>query len=236
MIVWTSLHRFRSLIWNLCFFCFLIIYQNTTAQNLKERSGVRYIPVYNTKVNGIAGGLIINGLREPNDSTVSTIVNGLSIELLGLGLLLPIVPSSPIYTDADSLYNSEVFVDSVVESYNSPRYIINGLLLSPGGVAGYDVEVNGANISGLNTLTSKVNGISTSIMFHISGIVNGVAIGGIANSAIQIKGLQISIFNEAIKVQGLQIGLFNSTKFLKGVQIGLWNKNSRRRLPIINWN
>lgn len=236
MIVRTYLHRFRSLIWNLCFFSFLIIYQDTTAQNLKEKSGVRYIPAYNTKVNGIAGGLTINGLRQPNDSTVSTIVNALSIELLGLGLLLPIVPSSPIYTDADSLYNSELFVDSVVKSYNSPRYIINGLLLSPGGVAGYDVEVNGANISGINTLTSKVNGISTSIMFHISGIVNGVAIGGIANSAIQIKGLQISIFNEAIKVQGLQIGLFNSTKFLKGVQIGLWNKNSRRRLPIINWN
>ncbi len=195
-----------------------------------------YILAYSTRISGVAEGLTINGLREPNDSTVSTIVNGLSIELLGFGLLLPIVPSNPIYTDADSLYNSELFLDSIVKSYNSPRYIINGLLLSAGGAAGYDVEVNGANISGLNTLTSKVNGISTSIMFHISGVVNGVAIGGIANSTIQIKGLQISIFNEAIKVQGLQIGLFNSTKFLKGVQLGLWNKNSRRRLPIINWN
>ncbi len=183
-IMRTYLRRLNEGPWWLMLFSLLIIYQDTIAQNLKETSGGWYIPAYNTKINGVAGGLIINGLKEHNDSTVTTIVNGLSFELLGLGLILPIAPSSPIYTEADSVYNSEIFVDSVVRTFDNPKYIINGLSISTGGVAGYNVEINGVNLSGLNTLTSKMTGFSGCIMFKINGVVNGLSIAGMTNTVL----------------------------------------------------
>ena len=151
-----------------------------------------------------------------------TRINGISFEIIGLGLLLPIVPSSLIYDEDEEFYKDKNNMDSLVNSYSFPKYLINGLAISPGGVAGYDLYLNGVNLSGLNTLTGKMNGVSLCLMFNISGVVNGVSIGGIGNNSIQTK--------------GLQIGVFNKTKRLRGFQMGLWNVNNKRSLPLINWN
>ena len=188
----------------------------------KERNIFWYIPSPDTRINGIAIGPMIQSLELDFDTNLNTVVNGISFEIIGLGLLLPIAPSSPIYDEDDEFYKDKNNLDSLVKSYSHPKYLINGLAISPGGVAGYDVYVNGLNLSGLNTFTGKMNGVSLCLMFNISGVVNGVSIGGIGNNSIQTK--------------GLQIGVFNKTKRLRGFQIGLWNVNNKRSLPLINWN
>lgn len=221
---------------SLLFILSLILIKPGFTQDLKKVSGVYYLPAYKTEINGLAAGLIINSMKESHEPEMVTILSGVGIELIGLGIILPIVPSSPIYIEPDSLYQSESFVDSIITRYNNPGYIVNGAIFSPGGIAGHNIEVNGLNLSGINTLTSKMNGFSTSVLFNISGVVNGVSLSVIGNNTIQLKGLQVGVFNTAIKVNGVQIGLFNSTRFLKGVQIGLWNKSNRRQMPIFNWN
>ncbi|MFC2104910.1 LA_2272 family surface repeat-containing protein [Bacteroidota bacterium] len=187
----------------------------------KTRPILWVIPSVDTQINGIAAGLIINSLKD-TDSTLITEINGLSCEIIGVGVFLPLAPSSPIYeTHGDNYYSKEL-VDSIVQSYNYVKYRVNGISCSTSGICGHDIHVNGVNFSGLSTLTGKTNGFSACILININGVVNGVSIGGLINNTIQSK--------------GLQIGLFNKTKNLKGIQIGLWNENEKRSFPIINWD
>jgi len=205
------------------FLLFLLALANLQVycQNNHNRLIIWYIPSLNTRIEGIAGGLMINSFK--NSSPVSkTIVNGISIELIGLGLFLPLVSSHPLYNKDKSFYQNSKNIDSIVNSYRLAKYSINGISLSTAGIAGEDVKINGVNLSGLNTLTGKTNGLSASTLININGVVNGVSIGGLINNTIQTK--------------GLQIGIFNITKRLRGIQIGLWNVNEKRKLPIINWN
>jgi len=42
------------------------------------------------------------------DSLITTEINGLGVELIGVGLFLPLAPSSPIYNiDRNFIYTSE---------------------------------------------------------------------------------------------------------------------------------
>jgi len=205
----------------LIFLLLFILSINLNAQINKNRYALWYIPSINTRINGIAGGIVINSFKE-GDLKLTTLINGISIELIGAGFFVPLAPSSPIYFEPDSFYYKKENIDSIVNSYSYAKYRINGISLAGGGIGGHDINVNGLNISGLNTLTGKMNGISACIMFNISGVVNGVSFGGIGNNSIQTK--------------GLQIGLFNKTTRLRGIQIGLWNQNEKRDFPLLNWN
>lgn len=195
---------------------------------------ISWLPSLNTKVNGFGCGLTILSLKE-DSLKPTTIINGVGLELIGLGIILPIAPSSPIYTEPDSLYHIRSTYDSIVNTYNSPKYVLNGLAVSPGGIAGYDIEVNGLNLSGINTLTSKVRGVSTGIMFNFSGVINGVSISIIGNEALEISGVQIGAVTSSSQVKGIQIGLFNRTERLHGFQLGLWNRVGKRAFPFLNW-
>lgn len=190
-------------------------------QITENRSIVWVIPSVNTRINGLAGGLMINSFKD-NHTGLTTEINGLNFEFIGIGFLLPIVPSSPIYSESDSFKDDIKNMDSLINSYNYSKYCINGVSISAGGIGGHDININGLNISGINTLTGMMNGFSACILINISGVVNGVSIGGLVNNTIQSK--------------GLQIGLFNKTTRLRGFQVGLWNENEKRCLPIINWN
>jgi len=203
-------------------FVFLIILNiQAFGQLERSKSVFWFIPSVDTQINGIASGLVINSMKD-TDSLITTEINGLSVELIGVGLFLPLAPSSPIYDiDRNFVYTSET-VDSIIESYNYVKYKVNGVSCSAGGIAGQDVHVNGINLSGINTLTGKTNGLSACILLNINGVVNGVSIGGLMNHTIQSK--------------GLQIGIFNKTLNLKGIQIGLWNRNEKRGFPIVNWD
>jgi len=199
----------------------ILINLQVFGQHNKSRPIIWYIPSIHTNINGLAVGFIINSLKDTVPIS-ATVVNGLNIELIGLGLFLPLAPSSPIYCEADSFYCRTKNLDSVVNSYNLAKYKINGISLSAGGLGGQDIQINGINLSGINTLTGKTNGFSACALININGVVNGVSIGGLVSNTIQTK--------------GLQIGLFTKTKRLRGFQIGLWNVNEKRSLPFINWN
>lgn len=205
----------------LIFLIIVLLTIHVNGQIKKTRPLLWVIPSIDTRINGLAGGLIINSLKD-TDSALTTVVNGLSIELIGVGFFLPLVQSSPIYFESDDFYLNDNNLDSIVRSYNYPKYRINGMSISGGGIGGHDININGLNLSGINTLTGKMNGLSVCVLMNISGVVNGVSIGGLINNSLQSK--------------GLQIGLFNRTTRLRGFQIGLLNQNEKRSMPIINWN
>jgi len=199
----------------------LIVSLQLSGQTLKKRRIVSVLPAVDTKINGLAGGLIINSIKDNKDS-ITTIVNGVSIEVVGIGFFVPIAPSHPMFREPDSVYQDKAQRDSIIDTYDKAKYRINGLALAGGGVGGHDIAINGANISGINSLTGKVNGLSVCFLMNYSDVVNGVSVAGLSNGTIQTKGLQIALFNRTTK--------------LRGIQLGLWNINKKRRLPFVNWN
>lgn len=203
-------------------------------QSLKTRNVAWTLPALDTKINGMAIGLIINSLKTGNETKLKTQINGVCIEIVGTGIFLPLVGSDPIYTEPDSIYSSIRLVDSIAQKYNLATYRIKGVAISAGGVAGHDITIKGVNLSGLNTLTAKVNGLSTAFMFNMSGVVNGVSIACLGNQTVKTNGVQIGLFNHTLSLKGVQVGLFNNVKHLKGFQIGLWNNNEKRKLPLIS--
>lgn len=167
--------------------------------------------------------------------------NGVRFELLGLGILLPLIPDAPIAKN-DSTHNLYMKVPYTER--------INGLSLSPIG-SGCDCKVNGLNIYGVGSITRQVNGISASIVMNIAEVQNGIQgsiffnwtynTTGIQASFISntnfgtVQGLQISAQNFTNQLKGVQIGLYNKTTKIKGLQIGLWNVNEKRKFPLINF-
>lgn len=191
------------------------------SQSLQNRYLAWYLPSSNSRINGLGIGLVLNKLEKP-PLIVTTVVNGVSIEIIGYGAVIPMMGGDPVTNKPDSFYLDSANIESELNNFNYPNYIINGITISPGGTNTTDANINGINISGIATATGKMNGVSMSLLYNGSGIVNGVSIGIIGNNTIQSN--------------GLQIGLFTTTKRLRGIQIGLWNKNEKRSLPIFNWN
>jgi hypothetical protein len=189
----------------------------------------------NTNVYGLAVGYTTTGRIE----NVKT--NGLRFELLGLGILLPLIPEAPIAKN-----------DSTHNLYLKGPYTetINGINLSPIGT-GCDCKINGLNIYGAGSITGQVNGISTgffmniterqngiqgSIYFNITYELNGLQVAFIGNrNSGRVRGVQIAAQNETKELKGVQIGLYNKTTKIKGIQLGLWNVNEKRKRPIINF-
>lgn len=194
---------------------------SSQSQSLQNRYLGWYLPSSNTRINGLGIGLVLNKLEEP-PLIVTTVVNGVSIEILGYGAVLPMMGGDPVTNKPDTFYLDSANIASELNKFNYPNYIINGITISPGGTNTTNANINGINISGIATATGRMNGLSMSLFYNGSGIVNGVSMAMLSNNTIQSN--------------GLQIGLFTSTKRLKGIQIGLWNKNEKRTLPIFNWN
>lgn len=181
-----------------------------------------------------------------NDAHQQTI-NGLDVEI-GPGILIPLAGGCE--GCGNGFFNNgseQVEVDTLPIF----RTVINGMVLSPGGIFGETVKVNGINISGVTTMTGEVNGITIGgFLGNMNRFVNGVSIGGLGNESIQtnglqiactvaitkrMRGLQISLYNRAKNLKGLQIGFVNKSQKMKGVQIGLWNKSDKRALPFLNF-
>lgn len=201
--------------------CVLLVFFTIHAngQIKKNKSIVGFIPAINTRINGLALGLALQSLLNDNDSTL-TYINGISVEIIGFGILVPLSPSSPVYFEKESFYENDNKLDSLVNSYDSLNYKINGLSISTFGIVGHNLKINGINLSGFCTLTGKMNGLSVSLLMNFSDVVNGISIG---------------LINTTIQSKGIQIGLYNQTKRMKGLQIGLWNVNEKRSFPFINW-
>lgn len=151
------------------------------------------------------------GLASWSGEPRHTNTNGVKIELIGLGILLPLAGGSTI-VKSDSAY---------LELNNEP----------------FSERINGLNLSVTGTICQcETNGISLGVIGQTSHRVNGISASVFMNFSQQHNGIMTSIYNEAYEMNGLQIGLFNKTSKLRGIQIGLWNVNQKRKLPFINWN
>ena len=173
----------------------------------------------NVNTNGISFGVGSFG------ESMNSYTNGIKIELIGMGILLPLIPRSPIP-------ESEIEYEKLLTQPISER--VNGIVISGAGTA-CDCTTNGINIGLIGHSTRKLNGISIAGLGNLIQKSNGIQIGAFNENFI-MNGLQIGATNESFKTNGLQIGIFNTAKKLKGIQIGIWNVNQKRKFPIINWN
>jgi hypothetical protein len=201
-----------------------------------------YFPIWtyhqkNVNIHGVSVGL---GTASVNVRNVNT--NGVKVELLGVGLLVFMIPRSPIAQDREEF-------DTLMKSPISER--INGAVISATGTV-CDCKINGLTLGPLAQINRQVNGISLSVYMNFTQIINGVQLGVgfnqvhkmngvqlgglLSNSAYELNGIQVGIENRAKEANGVQIGLFNKSDSLNGIQIGLWNVNEERKLPLINWN
>lgn len=154
-----------------------------------------------------------------------TNTNGIKVELLGIGALMPLIPQSPV------AQNDSTFELLRAEPLSER---INGINLSASGTA-CDCTTNGIAAGFIGQIQFKVNGISATLFMNFTQIHNGVQI-SIGNESYKMAGIQAGFSNMGHYARGLQIGLSNKSKNLRGVQIGLWNINQKRKLPLINWN
>lgn len=184
-----------------------------------------YFPIWTFHKDSINIHGISVGLWTFNTGPKHTNTNGIKIELIGVGILIPLIPKSPIVT-SDSAFIK------LKQEHLSER--INGLNLSTSGSA-CQCLTNGLTAGFMGQIHFQVNGISTSLFMNFTQKHNGVMT-ALFNDAYYMNGLQIGFSNNGYKTKGLQIGLFNKSKNLKGLQVGLWNVNQKRKLPLINWN
>lgn len=214
-----------------------LMYLNGLAQsNVKKYFPTATFHKSNAKINGVSFGLL-SGL---NGKHLNTTSNGLRLELIGLGIGLPLIPRSPINEKDRLVKNSEVEFVEKINGLNisgsgtvCSDCLVNGVSL--GSIGQYVYSSNGITVSLLMNLVDKQNGLQLAI-FNESHWMNGVQI-GFSNDAIEAKGLQLSLMgNFSNKTRGLQIGLFNKSKDFKGLQFGLWNVNQKRKMPLINWS
>lgn len=243
---------------------FVLLTEIAIAQVEGRTRIVAQTPALNTKIYGIGVGAFLHDPKYDGDTT-TTVVNGLNLELMGVGFIGPLVFSHPIVPK--DMRHEQVFsiVDSLISvTKNNAFYKINGINLSLFGTAGENISINGLNVSGISSITSITNGMSLAFWMNMSAVMNGVSIGmfnrsldqrgiqmGLFNISQKAKGLQIGlwhnmnsimdgvsigIFNLSLEHNGLQVGIINKSERTKGIQIGLWNENEKRSLPFINWN
>ncbi len=186
-----------------------------------------------SRINGLALGLL-SGCFEDGDYPQT--INGMDIELFGVGFFLPLAGG-----------NGSVEADTTLVT---PMQTVNGVVISPGGFGGFGAVVNGLNLSGIYSVIQQTNGLSTGLIFcdhkRVNGVVvggifgndsdltNGVQIGGLASISKKMNGLQIAIINRTNFLKGVQIGLINRAKKMKGLQIGFINMSGNRTLPFLN--
>ena len=173
----------------------------------------------NVTTNGISLGIGSFG------ESMNSYTNGLKIELIGMGILLPLIPKSPIP-------DSEIEYEKLMIKPISER--VNGIVISGAGNV-CDCTTNGINIGLIGHANRKLNGISIAAVMNIAQKSNGIQLSAF-NESFKMNGLQVGLSNYSYKTRGIKIGLMNSSKNLKGIQIGLWNVNQKRKFPIINWN
>lgn len=191
----------------------------------------------NTNIFGMSVGILPKDIFK---DTTLTKTFGIRIEAPGLGVLLPLIPKSPISKDEDTFQKallanpSEIVYGINISSGSVANTQVNGI--SGAFIGQYLIKMNGISGAIVGNLIERQNGITASIFSNDSYKTNGIMICAIGNKAIHLNGIQISAMNETSNLNGIQIGLWNKTKNSKGVQIGLWNKNEKRSLPIVNWN
>ena len=174
----------------------------------------------NATIHGISFGLWSVSKVPKNVNT-----NGIKLELPGSGLLVPLVPMSPVAQTKEEFDKRDTV--PVAEK-------INGMSISLLGST-CDCNVNGLALGGIGQILREVNGFSVVLEMNFTQVHRGVQVALLINETYQLRGVQFAATNYGKDVKGVQVGIFNKSKDLRGIQIGLWNKNGKRSLPIINW-
>jgi len=186
-----------------------------------------YFPIWtyhheNININGVSVGAFT-----VSDHPRYTNTNGVKLELIGIGIFLPLIPSSPVAQD--SLGYIEAMKDPISE-------VINGVSLSLSGAV-CECVTNGISLGTLGQINRQVNGFSASLWMNFAQKHNGIQLAGLSNESYKTHGVQLALLsNISHKMRGVQVSLFNHSKKLKGFQFGLWNVNDKRSLPLINWS
>lgn len=222
---------------NILTFLFFILTISAYGQVDKRKN---YFPIWTFHKDSINIRGISVGLWSLDNEPRFTNTNGIKIELIGVGIVIPLLPKNPI-VETDSAFIS------LKQEPLSER--INGLNLSALGSICHCLT-NGLTAGFIGQIHFQVNGISTSFLMNFTQKHNGVMIAalngtyymnglqvGFSNNGYKTNGLQIGFLdNNADEMKGVQIGLFNKSKKINGLQIGIWNVNQKRKLPLINWN
>jgi len=165
-------------------------------------------PLQNEAVYGICFTPL--GFREHYNA----VVNGLNLEVLGIGTAATTIGSGFALSAMDRSFNS---MDTIPEVYN---FQVNGISLGSGffqkGV------FNGICVGG--GLIGKLNGISVGVI-HCMYRANGLVIGGIGNAIAEMRGLETALFNVVgFRMHGVQVALFvNDVRFrMRGIQVALF--------------
>jgi hypothetical protein len=216
----------------------LIVVGITYAQTVEKIKVINFFAFKQTvhKTNGVK-----IGIAAIDSNANSSVTNGLNLEIIGVGLIIPIIPRSPIaendseYIEAKKYYcGAKINGLNISASGNALNAKINGI--SIGYVGQIQYKVNGFSATSFTNFVQEHNGVMAAIFINHSYKMNGVQI-GIFNGVNIGNGIQIGgRINVAEKFSGVQIALHNVAKNLKGIQIGLWNVNQKRKLPLINWN
>lgn len=176
-----------------------------------RRDVVWFTPSQAREINGLGIGLQTMGLNRDSIRISGLNINADLLTVM-LTLYLPFVPR-------DSTWRLKNLPDTI--AYSEAVDKVYGLSLSGGGLIGPG-KMYGLAINGLTSMMTVTKGVYITGLYNKVEEFHGVVIAGVGN--------------KSIKGSGLQIGLVNKCKHLRGIQLGLWNVNSKRKLPLINWN
>ena len=184
------------------------------------RVGIGFLPTKNTAIFGLSLGLF--SLDNPKVVTI-----GSRVEILGAGILVPLSPGLPEYSDSGFVKKIDKRIKKGERVYGLDFALSGSAIsgevigLSIGAIGGSKTRMKGLMIHGLGNIVEDLYGGQFAIWFNMTS---------------RLRGVQIGMWNMSQKSIGLQIGLVNKTEDLSGFQIGLWNKNNKRSLPLINWD
>jgi hypothetical protein len=163
------------------------------ASTMKTHVPVWCVPVDNTRVDGL--GLTLFTASE----VTNAVVNGVRIELVGPGVLIPLVP------------------DTVSPCFNTREEYLGRLSIQ-------GEDVNGFELSGSGTaMRGHIRGISLGLIGGIKNRVTGFA-GTLGwNTALDVTGIQLGGFNTTYRTVGAQVGFNNRAAEIEGLQLGFFN-------------
>lgn len=176
-------------------------------------------------INGMAVGLINSCVfYDSSHNEIQQTVNGVSVELIGAGILVPLAPYAP--SMRDSVYSRMTGLADSTISWTPPahrRYpMVNGLALSLTGTAGLGT-LNGIAPSLIGGYIRHVNGAVGSMMVQYVEELNGLGVGMITMNSYELNGVQAGFFNSTRTTNGVQIGAFNGSDEMSGAHIGVAN-------------
>jgi hypothetical protein len=132
----------------------------------------------------------------------NAVVNGLNLELLGIGTFYNTIGS---LFALEAMARSFASMDTIPEVYN---FQVNGISLGSSFVQ--KGVLNGIGVGG--GLIGKLNGISVSVV-NLMYRANGLVIGGVGNAIAEMQGLGIALMGNFVgfRMRGVQVALFGNT-------------------------